>query len=178
MFLTCLILLAGFSNVQAQTRPTQSTGIFRPSDNLFTIAFPTTPSVAKDSLPSSTGAPYQRMTYSYQSNSNMLRIGVLYISRGQPVGDDEQAALLEASVKSLIDGMPAFVPDKNGGVSNALLDGHYGKRIQGINNGAGVYAALYATPRHLFVVQGYYDPGNPAAKTATEAFVNSLKITD
>jgi hypothetical protein len=177
-FWLCMLGLAGFSNAQAQTGLAQRTGLFRPADRLFAAAFPANPTVKEDSLPSTTGAPYKRMTYSYQSSSNILMVGVLYAARGTAISDAEQATLLHNSVESMISGMPAFVIDKNAGIASALLDGHKGERIRGINNGAGVDAAFYVTPRYVFMIQGFYDPSDPAAKAATAAFVNSLRITD
>ena len=88
--------------------------------------------------------------------------------------EKHSAALLDGTVGAMVKGMPGLAT--GGGVTAVSIDGHAGKQIQGTANGAGFHARLVVTSRNLFMVQGLYDPRDPAAKAATEAFVASFHL--
>lgn len=173
-FASCLalftLLLAFAASATAPTTP----AAFSPPDQLFTLLFPGKPSAREDSLPSATGAPYKRMTYVYEGRSSMLLAGVLYTGRDSDNAPEEQLALLENTLMSLGRGMPGLVLDAEGGTTDVRIGKYPGKQLKGTANGMGFYCRIFVGPRHLFLVQGLYDPQNKAAETATLAAVNSF----
>ena len=148
---------------------------FQPADKLFTANFPAAPQKQEDTVPSQAGPAYKRVAYAVDAKSHMLMVGVIYVGEGPALPVEAQRALLNSTAQSMAKGMPGLVLAADG-QSAVTMGSHSGRQIKGTANGAGFHARLFVTGKNLFMVQGLYDPRDPAAKAATEAFVGSFRI--
>ena len=169
-------LFSAFLLVAAVLAPAQAAGPtpFSPADKLFTATFPGAPQKVEDTVPSPNGPAYKRVAYGFEGKQHMLMVGVVYVGDGPALTPAEQAQLLDGAVSSMVKGMPGLLTPE--GVSPVTVDGRAGKQIKGSAQGAGYHARMFVTGRNLFMVQGLYDPRDPAAKAATEAFVASFRL--
>jgi hypothetical protein len=155
--------------------PAQAAVPFQPADKLFTAHFPATPQTREDTVPGNPGTTFKRLAYAHEGQNHFLMVGVLYVGDGPALDAQEQAALLEGTVDTMVKGMPGMATLADG-VTPVTVDGRAGRQIRGTADGTGFFARVFVTGHHMFMVQGLHAPNDPAAKAATEAFVGSFRV--
>lgn len=153
---------------------------FKSADGKLSVWLPKMPQASEQVIPSQTGGPYKRVTYSVESAAYLFLAGILYFRDDLSTTGDE-SSYLDTMLGSIKAGFgEQFAVDKEGGVVDLKLPGSNlkGRQLQGTIRGQKMVLRAYVGKHSIYMLQAGFPVNSAAAATTARRFLESIVVTD